>query len=392
MTLRENVGQPRSSNSVKMIPSYPEVVIAGPFLDHDLFMAEALSSRGFDCVVLRFAHLEMPNPDRLQKELRYFSLDRVIAISSSLQSLAILRRAKCIITYSGLLVSFLHYFWLLFPILRLPPIINLTTGSDITEWATQKNRGAFFYRQLLRRVAFTVISPYPAAIDALRRLKLPRYVFLRYPHLLPEPQKSTSRRIDEIVFAHLSNLDWGVSDNKPGRNSTKGNDRFLRAFASALKEGAPIRCKILDRGPDRIVARQLIESLGVAEYFEWIEPVEPSKLPALFSEIDVVVDQFDVGGFGGIALEAMSCSKPVMTYLDPACSSLIYDNKPPILNCSSEAQIHEMILGNLDRAVLRNLGERARKWVLANHGTEHNMEEFICRMCIAAGFQWPRPY
>lgn len=84
--------------------------------------------------------------------------------------------------------------------------------------------------------------------------------------------------------------------------------------------------------------------------------------------------------------------KPVLMHLDLTCSDLTYEEEPPILNCSSEAQIREMILGNLDQSPLRNLGERARNWVFANHGTEHNMEEFICCMCLAAGLEWPRPH
>ena len=67
-----------------------------------------------------------------------------------------------------------------------------------------------------------------------------------------------------------------------------------------------------------------------------------------------------------------------MTYLNPACAALIYNNEPPILNCSTEKQIEDTILNNLDREALRELGERARDWVLANHGyrTEHG------RICL----------
>ena len=60
-----------------------------------------------------------------------------------------------------------------------------------------------------------------------------------------------------IVFSHCSNIDFGFIDSKAGRTSTKGNDKFIRGFIRAAKEGAPIRCNILDRGPDKDKLKEL---------------------------------------------------------------------------------------------------------------------------------------
>jgi glycosyltransferase involved in cell wall biosynthesis len=369
-----------------------DVLITGPLLNNDIVMAEALTYRGFRCLVVRDAAVGRPNPERLPSRLKHFSLDRVILCDTSREVLRLCRKSRCIITYSGNLTSLLRYYWLFAAFFTLPPIVNVPTGSDITELALARSRAGWLYRSLLMHCAFTVISPYVHAIRALQALKLERYMFMRYPYLLSKEVHSIDTCLigDEIVYLHVSHLDWGVTDRKPGRNSTKGNDRFIRAFVEQARAGYPIRCKIIDRGPDRLIARKMIEELGASRFFEWLPAVLPSELPQLMVSADVVVDQFDVGGFGGIALEAMAIGKPVMTYLDPSCASLIYDGTVPIINCFTEEHIRDAIRTNLDRSALRELGERAKRWVFANHGTEHNMEEFVLRLCVVAGLEWPR--
>jgi glycosyltransferase involved in cell wall biosynthesis len=370
-----------------------DIVIVGPLLNNDVVMAEALTYNGFDCVVVRDAVTGRPDSGKFPGPLKHFSLDRVIVVKNSFEFFRTCRNARCVISYSGVVTSLLRYFWFVARIVGFPPIINVPTGSDITELAVERSRAGWLYRDLLRRAAFTVVPTYPHALKVLAKLKLQRFIFFKYPYLLPvasvmDPLKNDSA--GKIVFLHVSNLDWGANDNRPDRNSTKGNDRFIRAFASAARAGAPIECHILDRGPDRLLSRQLVSELQAEFAFRWLESVPSSELTKLLASADVVVDQFDVGGLGAISLEAMAVGKPVMMYLDAACASLIYEDEPPILNCSSERQILDVISRNLDGALLRSLGERARKWVCANHGTEHKMDEFICRMCLAAEIEWPR--
>jgi glycosyltransferase involved in cell wall biosynthesis len=377
-----------STRFAQVKPISADVVIVGALLNFDIVMAEALTYNGFDCVVVRDAVTGRPDVAKFPCPLNNFSLDRVIVAKNSFEFLRIFRAAKCIISFSGVVTSLLRYFWLAGQILGLPPIINIPTGADITELALERSRAGWLYRSLLRRCAFTVIPAYPHALKVLVQLRLKRYVFFKFPFLLPETTEAVgdiSGRQEKIVFLHASNLDWGETDNKRGRNSTKGNDRFLRAFASAARAGAPIECVILDRGPDRLIARKLVAGLDAVR---WRDPVPASELSKLLNSVDVVVDQFDVGGFGGIAMEAMAVGKPVMIYLDRACMKLLYDDDPPILNCSSEEQILHAILDNLDRKALCDLGERARRWVHRNHSKEH-MDDFILRMCVVAGMKWP---
>ena len=53
---------------------------------------------------------------------------------------------------------------------------------------------------------------------------------------------------DHLLFFMASHLDWGVVDNAAGRNSTKRNDRFIKAFARYVSERGRGHAVILDRG------------------------------------------------------------------------------------------------------------------------------------------------
>ena len=104
-----------------------------------------------------------------------------------------------------------------------------------------------------------------------------------------------------------------------------------------------------------------------------------------------MVDQFDVGALGGIACEAMAQAKPVMIYIDKNYWPLVYDEEPPVINCHTEDEIYNAILEWADKKKLQDLSERAEKWVRKYHDVHTaDFSEFILRVCLAAGLEWPR--
>ena len=149
---------------------------------------------------------------------------------------------------------------------------------------------------------------------------------------------STKKRAanTSLVFFHYSRLDWRSTKNDGNRKSTKGNDRFIRAFVKAINDGLNARCVILRRGKDCDLAQKLIREIGGEKYFEWRESLSLPELVEQIERSDIVVDQFDIGGFGAGAIEAMALAKPIMIYLDMASLQLSYDEGPPVLNCRTE--------------------------------------------------------
>lgn len=170
-----------------------------------------------------------------------------------------------------------------------------------------------------------------------------------------------------VRYFHPSNLDIGLTDSTPGRNSTKGNDRFIRALLRAMDEGVDAECVILDRGPDRKIIRKMIESSKHGEKFFWRPHLNRDELFEEMANSDIVVDQFDVGGLGGLAIEAMAIGRAVLLHLETKGMPIVYPQLPPVLNAKSEEEIYQSIKANQDRGKPLEIGLRAHDWVNAYH-------------------------
>jgi len=93
---------------------------------------------------------------------------------------------------------------------------------------------------------------------------------LRHPYLLPEMSADAAPPSGPLRLFHASHFDFKVSDPGVARNSAKGNDRFLRALLRAFDAGLDAQCVLLDRGPDRQVARDMIGQSRHADRFTWL--------------------------------------------------------------------------------------------------------------------------
>jgi glycosyltransferase involved in cell wall biosynthesis len=180
-----------------------------------------------------------------------------------------------------------------------------------------------------------------------------------------------------LLFFMPSHLDWGVTDNKPGRNSTKGNDRFIRAFARYVKEYGNAHAVILDRGPDKEIAKQLVAELGISNSTTFLPEMHKRELVRHFQMADVVVDQFEVGAFGFTGLEVMACAKPVLIYLKNECVDQCYPERPPVLNARTEEQIYQQIILVSGKVFRDELGLKAREWILKYHDGRQVAERLI---------------
>ena len=283
----------------------------------------------------------------------------------------------------------------IFLLLRSSSLVALTLGSDITEFVRDKGIYPMLYRFFLRKVNFINIVPYPEGIRSLFKKNIYNIFLGRLPYFCKIRQDNyvcaEENQQKTIVFSHCSNIDFGFIDSKAGRTSTKGNDKFIRGFIRAAKEGAPIRCNILDRGPDKDKLKELIASLECESHFVWHAEKTQDTLTDFLLNSDCIVDQFDVGGFGMIAMEAMAQAKPVMIHIDKNYWPLVYDEEPPVINCHTEDEIYNAILDWADKKKLKDLGEKAEKWVRKYHDVHTaDFSEFILRVCLAAGLEWPR--
>jgi|GEM_PF-2301073 len=369
-----------------------DLLILGELCGNDLVMAEHLSRKGLRCAVARWksaGEQDGASTIPLRSYHTHFREEDIWHYRNCLDFLQRARQSRLIISFSGSLINALGRLWPLRHLLSLPPVINCTTGSDISELAVKDSQEGRRYREYLEYASINAVVVYPVALKNVLRLKAPRVIFYRIPYYTAQSPKSSFRKNpddeDTCVFLHASNLDWGVRDSAPGRCSTKGNDRFIRAFARAVKEGLKARCVILDRGPDREEARHLIESLGMEAEFHWKGHLTRDELMEEYMKADVIVDQFDVGCFGGIAIEAMALGKPVMVAVEQSSASLLFPEMPPVLNCRTEDEIYREIMKCRDPETVQIIAAKGKEWVERHYNPDTCLAQLLFYYSLLTG-------
>jgi len=359
-----------------------KIGVVGAICGYDFILAKALVRNGADTVVFR------PRPKNRAPGERNFSpecspageleKENIYYFRSSWDFFRRARKCSLIVDINLGLISSLRYNYFLRFLSSFPPVINFTTGADITELIAQKKPLSYLYRLHLKTSSLTWAAPYPHAVKNLVRYRIFNTVFMRYPCYIAPEKPTPFKSGEEITFFHPSHLDWKVNDPGAHRNTAKGNDRFLRAFIRAVRGGLKAKCVILYRGSDREEAKKLIHEAGMEDYFIWKGHLTREELFREYEEADVVVDQFDIGGLGMISLEAMSAGRPVLIYIHEDSARLLYgEDLPPVLNCCSEEEIYAQIMHCGDRQYLDRRGRESREWVLRNHHWSTCLEKFF---------------
>ena len=261
-------------------------------------------------------------------------------------------------------------------------LVSHCLGSDLRELAQSNSLKGFLLRRAYRRsrVVFFNNVDHVASLKALGI----DGVFLPNPLDLDRFRPGTpSRRSDgyDFVVLHPSRLDWvaGAGD----RSSTKGNDRLIRAFARFLADRPRALLMLLNSGTDVAATKELVRNLDIGGNVRFLDRMRKKDLVETIRSADVVADQFDIGAFGGTALEVLACGKPLLTYLKEDCARICYGELPPILNGRDE----EEILGQLRRAAasdLEELGARARAWMERHHDWRKVASAIVERYAAAA--------
>jgi glycosyltransferase involved in cell wall biosynthesis len=365
-----------------------DILVCGDLWALDLVVGEFFARKGLRvCVVrrIRFGRPaeEVEVPEGFMKALLP---QHIVHISRVSELVRIARNARLVLTFTGSYGFALKWRWPLRRLLGLPPVINSPTGSDFSELLMARSVTGAFYRYFVKTCDLNVGFVYPRILQNMAKLRLKNVVFLRHPFLLPEldAPRSPFQPGARLRFFHASHFDFKINDFRDQRNSSKGNDRFLRAFMRALDQGLDAECHLVDRGPDRVVARNMTATSRHAERFVWMQPLTRDELFLEMARADVVVDQFDVGGLGGIAIEAMAIGKPVLIFLHPSSLNIVYAEPPPVINAHTEDEIFEQICSHT-RPELQRIGQEARRWVGQNHSWQTCLDQYLFYYSVLTG-------
>lgn len=357
-------------------------------------LAEYLMRLGVECVVFRPAGSSLNGLS--SPFYRRVTLSNVSYFSGPFELLRALRSVDYVYSFSAVLPMWLGKYRFLYPFLQhagWPKFATIGTGSNLTEAIQGNSLHAVLARIAMRFAHINIVNNYPHAVKNLVRYRTGNVVFLPFPFVHVDEDFSiesgagaaTQAPEDQIVLFHPSHIDWGGTDAKQSRNSTKGSDRFFRAFARfAARHKESVRLVILDRGPDRELAKELLSSLGVADLASWHRELTRDEFLSAVKSADIVVDQFDVGGLGGIAWEAMSLGKPVLMYIDKETNELAYWGEAPVINASSENEIFDALESFLNKEKLENMGEAGRSWV-SRHSWDSLARKYLVYAELATG-------
>lgn len=100
--------------------------------------------------------------------------------------------------------------------------------------------------------------------------------------------------------------------------------------------------------------------------FRLIQGIPRSQVLQILKKADILLDQFVVGDFGSVSLEAMALGKPVVCYIKPTLAAQ-YPSDLPIVNATQETlpNVLEELINEPE--LRRNLGQRGRAYVEKNH-------------------------
>jgi glycosyltransferase involved in cell wall biosynthesis len=324
------------------------------------------------------ASIAMPWASRLVRELRDFDVLLVSGFGPVFAQFT--GRPWCFYASGGDLTvtPFPLRFW------RVGPSLKARLGLlGIGPW---QRRG-------IRRATEIWTQPFAPFQTALARLRVPapRVADVYLPsafatsgftraHGTPlRPEVEALRARTGFLVFHPSRL---VLDDEPLLRETgewKANDRLIRGFAHFAASRADLRPLLVmpDRSesPGVAMAKALVAELGIEGSVAWLTPPDArgftrSELMQLYAVADVVPDDFGIGWFGTVVLEALSMEVPVVSYVDEDVMSQLYPWHPIVV--AREPDEIAAALARLadDPRERRRLGATGRRWVQEFHSHE----------------------
>jgi glycosyltransferase involved in cell wall biosynthesis len=179
-------------------------------------------------------------------------------------------------------------------------------------------------------------------------------------------------RFDFILF-HPSRM---MINDQPGLKATgqwKQNDLLFKAFTQFIKKSGARKAGLvmIDRAasPDNDAAKRIIGELGIESSVVWIKPLQGigfsrEELIELYSVADVVADDFGVGWFGSVVVEALAVGKPVMCYVDAKAMNDAYPWHPLLSDDTVDGNAAFLERLHSDEAFRAERGRMGRQWAL----------------------------
>jgi len=142
-----------------------------------------------------------------------------------------------------------------------------------------------------------------------------------------------------------------------GTDTRKGFDLLIKWSEEIIKENPHVYFLILGKSPANF-------SDNISKHFKFIEWVDYKKMPEIYSSSDLVICPARYDPFPGVAIEAMSCEKPVLMSNMCGTKALVKQSKNGFV-CDLQDFKEEIIrVSNINKKELNNIGRNARKTIM----------------------------
>ncbi len=142
----------------------------------------------------------------------------------------------------------------------------------------------------------------------------------------------------------------------------KGVDRFVRAFADFQKMSSDSTLALLYSGRNRQTILELVKKLGVN--YRILPPASRKEMPKLYHSSDVIATDFALGYLHMASLEAMSCHRPVIQFINEA---YYLDEAPPVVPAMRHDETVEGLLLLTDPKYRENVARKQEAYLRRHH-------------------------
>lgn len=256
---------------------------------------------------------------------------------------------------------------------RPRPVIVHTYHGHVLEGYFGPLKTAF-YRALeraLARVSDTLIGVSSATVDDLVRLGIaPREKFRVIPIGLDLEPFLTATPDDGVAFRREAGvLDGELLLTWVGRLvPIKRVDVLLRAVATAVRRGAPVRLAIVGDGELRDELRALAESLGIGERVHWAG--YRHDMVAVAAAGDIAVLSSDNEGTPVSLIEAAAAGKPATPTRVGGVPDVVTPETGILVPAGDSESLADAIAKLAATAERAEMGERAREHVRMRYSVD----------------------
>jgi len=197
--------------------------------------------------------------------------------------------------------------------------------------------------------------------------------------------KNKLNKFKFIIF-HPTRLIFANKEKEIATGHYKGNEKLINAFASLIKRrklddiciALPKRKHSIDINE----AIQLINKNEIEDNVVWLETKSEEgftreEIVNYYSISDIVADEFGIGWFGSIVIEATLCKNVIMTCLNKKIINKLYKDCP-IISCDNEIQIEEYIENIYDNLKnKKDIIEKNYEWAMKYHSISKGVDIYI---------------